>query len=405
MSKQYWFKKIQVSRAIVDGIECYYLIDDEMNFIPYAKNFIDLQIARSGENTSPNTLRTYCYGLRYFFIFLAINDKAIVDTDGDFDFLISYKLWLQNPYRFNDTIVLFPGISVSKEETPDHLSIPTLNQYIANVCSFYNWLVATKVIKKSPIPYRMIATPTFMQDRDMLAHTRRRSQIPVNALKSKEPKRRPQTITKEQFQLLIAATKSKRNRLILLIMYEGGVRLNELLGIWLEDIDFGACGIWIRFRPSNTNGSRAKAGYGRDRFIALHHNLMALIDEYITSDWLSSNHTGNYLFVVTDSHNSNYLGNALTESAVHSLFSTLSKKVGFHINPHMLRHTHATEFARQYIRNGEPINWKAISERLGHSSVKTTMDTYAHLSTEDYKNEYLRLTAALQPNSSGIKGE
>ena len=53
MSKQYWFKKIQVSRAIVDGIECYYLIDDEMNFIPYAKNFIDLQIARAGENTSP----------------------------------------------------------------------------------------------------------------------------------------------------------------------------------------------------------------------------------------------------------------------------------------------------------------------------------------------------------------
>ena len=395
-SKQYWFNKIQISRAIIDDIACYYLVDENLDFIPHAKSYIDMQIAKAGRNVSPSTIRTYCYGLRYFYIYLAIHNKTIEETDGDYDLMIGYKLWLQNPYRFNEAVTIFPGIKIEKEDCEDLLSIPTLNQYISNVSTFYNWLVATKIIKKSPVPHRMIATPTFMQDRDLLAHTRRKSQIAVNALKSKEPKRRPKTISKEQFQILLEVTRSKRNRLMLLVMYDGGVRLSELLGIWLEDIDFGACGIWIRFRVNNANNSRAKAGYGRDRFIVFNPNLMALIDDYISSEWLNSGHEGNYLFVVTDSHNPRNIGNPLGHSAVHSLFATFSKKAGFHINPHMLRHTHATEFARQYIRNGEPINWKAISERLGHASVKTTMDTYAHLSTEDYKNEYLRLTAMLQ---------
>ena len=33
----------------------------------------------------------------------------------------------------------------------------------------------------------------------------------------------------------------------------------------------------------------------------------------------------------------------------------------------------------------------AISKRLGHSSVTTTIETYAHLKPEDYKKEYQRL--------------
>ena len=57
----------------------------------------------------------------------------------------------------------------------------------------------------------------------------------------------------------------------------------------------------------------------------------------------------------------------------------------------MLRHTHATELAREYISKGEQINWEYISKRLGHSSVTTTIETYAHLKPEDYKKEYQRL--------------
>ena len=39
---------------------------------------------------------------------------------------------------------------------------------------------------------------------------------------------------------------------------------------------------------------------------------------------------------------------------------------------HMLRHTHATVL----VSNTDELQIKDISERLGHSSIKTTMDTY-----------------------------
>ena len=81
----------------------------------------------------------------------------------------------------------------------------------------------------------------------------------------------------------------------------------------------------------------------------------------------------------------------MTKSTLDSMFKYYSKKIEIKIHPHMLRHTHATELAREYISKGEPINWKYISERLGHSNVTTTMEIYAHLRPEDYKKEYHRL--------------
>ena len=47
------------------------------------------------------------------------------------------------------------------------------------------------------------------------------------------------------------------------------------------------------------------------------------------------------------------------------------------ITPHSLRHTYATRL----LRNGTPMG--KVKKLLGHSSVKTTIDTYQHLTIED----------------------
>jgi integrase/recombinase XerD len=43
------------------------------------------------------------------------------------------------------------------------------------------------------------------------------------------------------------------------MLKEGGFRLGELLGMHLEDLDFGKQGVHVRFRPDNENGARARA--------------------------------------------------------------------------------------------------------------------------------------------------
>ena len=64
---------------------------------------------------------------------------------------------------------------------------------------------------------------------------------------------------------------------------------------------------------------------------------------------------------------------------------------------HCLRHTHASMLI------GKDINLKLISERLGHKSIKITMDRYGHLlkkSDEKMRNglEALQAQLKLTPN-------
>ena len=80
-----------------------------------------------------------------------------------------------------------------------------------------------------------------------------------------------------------------RDRLLCLMLKEGGFRIGELLGMRMEDLEFGKQGVHVRFRPDNENGARAKAGYGHDRFVHLPTDVLGLLDVYITEVWIEAN--------------------------------------------------------------------------------------------------------------------
>lgn len=388
--KEKWYEIIRIVKAQTDLGLMYYLVDDNYDFINLVKEYLNMIQARTEIEVSPNTIKSYCYQLWYFIVFLKIKDLDILDLDGKPYILAQFKLWLKNPYRFYENIELL-NYDIEFEYIKDSLSVTTINGIISRVSSLYLWLKATNKIKENPVVYRNVMVTQQARDRDMLSHTRRNRIIQVNTLKSKVPKTIPKTVEQKDFKKFLDSVNLLRDKIILLCLKEGGFRSNELLGVHLEDIDFAEQGLWIRFRADNTNGSRAKAGYGRDRFVYLPTDLMALIDRYISSEWLESNADNDFLFVVVNSNTSSYNGQAMTKSTLDSMFKYYSKKIGIKIHPHMLRHTHATELAREYISKGEQINWKYISKRLGHSSVITTMEIYAHLRPEDYKKEYQRL--------------
>lgn len=76
------------------------------------------------------------------------------------------------------------------------------------------------------------------------------------------------------------------------------------------------------------------------------------------------------------------VGTPLTYKTVDSLFRRLSKKIGIKVNPHLLRHTHATEL----IRAGWDMAY--VQQRLGHTDIQTTINTYIHLKDEDLFTAY-----------------
>lgn len=219
----------------------------------------------------------------------------------------------------------------------------------------------------------------------------------------KEPTRRPSTISEQDFQIFVTTISDARSpqadpggfrdRLICLMLKEGGFRLGELLGMHLSDLDFGKQGVHVRFRADNENGARAKAGYGRDRFVNLPPSLLGLLDLYLTEVWIDAPPRTEHLWVVLNKHARNRegqstCGTALSDAAVESMFQHYSRRSGIRLHPHQLRHSHATDLVRSYLSAGQPVDWKFIQERLGHASVVTTMETYVHLESEDRQLAY-----------------
>lgn len=385
-----WHEIIRIVEAQDEKRKLYYIVDENYNFIPLIKEYLDMIQGRGEREVSPNTAKTYCYLLWYFMVFLKIKGLGILDLDGKPEILVRFKQWLMNPYRLYENIELLPGY-LQTEYTNDKLSVTTMNAILDRVSSLYLWLKASNRIEDNPVLYSKVIRKGDIKDRDMLSHTKHEATIRKNSLKIKTYKNDIKTVSNKNFKGFLDSLKLLRDKVIALILKEGGLRAGELLGIHLEDIDFAEQGIWIRFRPDNINNARAKAGYGRDRFVHLPSELIALVDDYISSEWINSNAETDFLFVVINSGNLIYNGKPMTKSTLDSMFKYYSKKTGVKIHPHQLRHTHATELARQYLNNGEPINWEYISKRLGHSSVTTTMDIYAHLTVEDYKKEYKKL--------------
>lgn len=156
-----------------------------------------------------------------------------------------------------------------------------------------------------------------------------------------------------------------RDRLILMMFYETGVRRAELLGLTDASVDLIA-------KQIKVTGKRNK-----QRIVPFGEELEQTIKEYLEARQQA---------VPMISYPSLFVsvkGSALRESAVSKIVkdnlskvTTMSKR-----SPHVLRHT----FATAMLNNNADL--ASIQKLLGHASVATT-EIYTHVSFEDLKNAY-----------------
>jgi len=232
--------------------------------------------------------------------------------------------------------------------------------------------------------------------KDFLYHINKGKPSNRNILKLKKKRRKVKVLRKEQVEQLIQATNNIRDRLLILVLFETGLRIGELLSLFLEDfISDHKNGHRIRLvdRGELENGAKLKTG---EREIFVSRELMDLFDDYLYEvvDELDI-HT-NFVFVKM---RGSKIGRAMNYQDASSLFNRLSKKTGINVHPHLLRHTHATMFYKQ---TGDI---KQVQERLGHSLIQTTMDLYLHPSSEDIRESWEKVQHAFNINIKGKPGE
>jgi integrase/recombinase XerD len=380
-----------VAAEVPDRGRLFYLVDNNLDFIAEVKEFLDWKAAT---RRAPATVKAYCSRLVWYYRFLEQRELNLLEaTPAD---LTEFVIWLCNPHR------VASKVEVIHEPSP--LLATSVNLILQAVGALYRFLVRRGELAESPVRYVDIPRGKWLTERDLLAHTRNsRHLVQRSELKLKEPVRILPIISEQDFQTFVDSIhidenpnsdpSGFRDRLICLMLKEGGFRLGELLGMHLEDLDFGKQGVHVRFRADNQNGARAKAGYGRDRFVHLPADVLGLLDVYITEVWIEANPRTDHLWIVLKKEAKTHdgtstFGTASTHAAVEKMFLHYSGKSGVAIHPHLLRHTHATELVRSYLREGQPVDWKFVQERLGHASVVTTMQIYTHLTDEDYKHAY-----------------
>jgi integrase/recombinase XerC len=271
--------------------------------------------SRRRENISDHTVRAYATDLRQFLEYLSPSG-AEPPKPGELD-VLTIREWLAELYR-------------------RRLGPVSLRRKLAALRSFLQFLVREGLISTNVA--RLVATP-------------------------KAPKTIPRVMTAEQTNNLLDAVAGQqenvrlvRDLAILEVLYGCGLRVSELVGLNLDDIDFGER--WLRVR-----------GKGRkERQVPVPSKAAAALERYVATRRAMPGERAVFL---------NRQGTRLTDRTVRNiakLYATLF--VGDSaIHPHSFRHAYATHL----LSDGADL--RAIQELLGHARLSTTQK-YTQVSQE-----------------------
>lgn len=255
--------------------------------------------------TSPNTQTGYERDLRK--IFEAINKNALEIEFKDLNF-----------YLIN---------LVSDGKAPR-----TLNRKLAAIKCFWKFLLKSEYINSDPT---------------------------IKLEGSKLPKRLPEYLSDQQVRLIMDAATNYRDKVLMMVFYTTGARLNEIYQLDKGNVDF-------------VNKRIITIGKGnKQEFYYLNTEAIEMLQKYLEERTDSSQ----ALFV-------NKQGQRIGKRYIQRMLAECGKKVGIEkVHPHLYRHTLASRLAM------EGIQIQTIQEILHHASINTTQ-MYAHLNNEKIRSDF-----------------
>ncbi|MBA2612308.1 MAG: tyrosine-type recombinase/integrase [Bacteroidetes bacterium] len=272
------------------------------------------------KRASPLTVKNYSYDLKEFFTFLDTEIPIFDLTDITHQHARGFMAHLMDKKQ----------------------AARSVNRKLSTLKSFFKYLVRSHILNANPM---------------------QKVQGPKNA------KKLPVFIDEGQIQKLFdnynfkSGFEGLRDKLVIDILYQTGLRRAELMGLKESDIDFFNSQLKVL-------GKRNK-----ERIIPFGIGLKRNLEEYLNVK--KDQHLLNpYLLVTLKNTPLSALNVTKIVTEVLSAVTTGSKK-----SPHVLRHS----FATHLLNNGADIN--AVKELLGHASLSATQ-IYTHNTIEKLKRSY-----------------
>ena len=285
------------------------------------------------------------------------------------DYIADYRTWLQ-------------------EEK--HASDNTLSSYLRDINQFKTWLLGAgspdlRRVKKDTINEYMLylsgagkspatITRCTASLKSFYAYMLGRGAVKTNPAKNvaalKVERKCPEILTSKEVELFLEQPKcvdekGYRDHAMLELLYATGIRVSELIGLDVGDVNLA--GGFIRCRSKT-----------RERIIPLYRTAIKALRDYMTDirPRIISGPDEQALFV-------NMNGERMSRQGFWKIIKYYQEKaeISKDITPHTLRHS----FAVHLLENGADL--RSIQEMLGHADISSTQ-IYAHIIKKHLKDVY-----------------
>jgi integrase len=213
-----------------------------------------------------------------------------------------------------------------------------------------------------------------------------------------EPPRRKeremQVLDDKQLGTLLKGAAGKSIYVPILLAVTTGMRRGEILGLRWSDIDLnaGTLAVCQSLEHTRVGGLKFKQPKTRRsrRVVALPHFAVEALRKHRAAQGRTRLQAGSD-YKDHDLVCARWDGSPRNPGAVTRAFAKLIADLGLtKVRFHDLRHSHATQLLR------EGIHPKVVSERLGHSTVGITLDTYSHVTPNMQEEAAKRIDVALR---------
>jgi len=364
----------RAERAVspLDGSEQWVVLDPE--FVPH-REASDFLRALHGAGRSPHTIRVYAGRVASFLGWCA--SQGVEWSSVSLAVLARFKHFVEaTPYRGGRL-----------------RSGTTVNATLTAVCEFLRFCARTGVIEQAVAgqlsePRWLRFTPPGFD----AGESGQFRMVRARMLKARAETPFPEAFTTEQADRVSSCCRRPRERFMVTLLRDSGLRIGEALGLrrsdlhLLPDSRWAGCAVLgahvhVRHR-ANPNGALAKSRFPRtvpasDAVLSSYADYQHERAEILGEDECD-------LVFVNLYHDP--LGTPMTYRAAKRLFERLARDCGFAVRPHMFRHTAATS----WVRAGTDLD--VVRALLGHVSLASTT-VYLHARDED-KRRAVEVVAA-----------